>query len=241
MTDITPKAPTVTATAPRKVTLTPRKRVTHRPPPVFDIEPEKPEEPEEPPIPPPTPIRTPAPVKPPAPKAPTASQEDMYHLPALIDPQLADWYMTVLGAGLQWCTFAPAPKSRLVHGWQRPSPGEYRTEAQRTADEVMESIIHRVQQHSGRTVISAFLNYYQTGTDYCPFHADQYKSDSYTVSLGGPREFQTRIGNSGPITRYQMKSGDLYFMSRKFHTTHKHSVPKVSSAKKRISILFLVQ
>ena len=87
-----------------------------------------------------------------------------------------------------------------------------------------------------------FLNYYQDGSDYCPYHADVYNCDTITLSLGATRDFLVKENGKGTkASKYTLTTGDLYYMPHSIHKTYKHSIPvRKGVSEGRISILFFV-
>lgn len=152
----------------------------------------------------------------------------------LLDSEFANYTMSVLVNGLNWTTFALAPKSRLVCG---PIHfGSTRSEA----DLVLLQLIEMLQIQCHRKVVGIFVNYYRDGKDYCPYHRDTYGLDTYTLSLGASRDFLLKPDNGGATIKVKLDPGDLYYMPNSVHLTHKHSIPKRAGAGPRVSILFFV-
>ncbi len=89
------------------------------------------------------------------------------------------------------------------------------------------------------SISAAFVNYYQNGNDYTPYHADKYGMGILTVSLGDTRDFYFKDNQTKVVTKYKLDHGDVMIFSDSINHTHKHSVPKrTRQIKPRVSILF---
>lgn len=127
----------------------------------------------------------------------------------------ADFIMEYLIKNIPWKKFAPSPNSRLV------------SIVDHDRDPVLKELVFELTKQKGVSVKDVFLNYYQNGIDYCPYHRDQYGTDVYTLSLGDTRDFLVKPDGTGTkATKYTLNSGDLYFMPESLHKTHRHSIPK---------------
>jgi alkylated DNA repair dioxygenase AlkB len=105
---------------------------------------------------------------------------------------------------------------------------------------ILSRVIDKIEHEFNLKILrQAFLNIYRNGEDYCPYHADMYGVNTYTISLGSTRDFLLKSNNSGTkAVKYTLKSGDLYIMDKQVHTEFKHSIPKRKSVTTpRISIL----
>ena len=135
-----------------------------------------------------------------------------------------------------WLPFAPAPNSRPVHSWKPDTDNPI-------TNSIIEFVIDKLRrEHNVLTCDSVFMNLYRDGEDYCPYHSDAYGLDTYTLSLGATRDFLLKPKASGTHSEtFRLRNGDLYYMAKGLHETHKHSVPKRTALKEaRISILFMV-
>ncbi len=88
-----------------------------------------------------------------------------------------------------------------------------------------------------------FMNLYENGNDYAPYHQDSYDTDRglYTITLGGTRECLFKHNQTKHIDKYQLGDGDLFFFNNTYNNLHKHSIPKRKKMNDpRISILLMV-
>jgi len=94
----------------------------------------------------------------------------------------------------------------------------------------------------GREIVGAFLNYYQDGLDYAPYHSDKYGCDTILISLGVSRTLRYKSNQTKENTDFVLNSGDLLFIPDSTNQTHKHSLLKTTKIKEpRISILVCLQ
>lgn len=149
-----------------------------------------------------------------------------------LDADQADFYYNVLAALLPWTTFAPSPRSRLVHQWDPSSDS--------AIDNLIVGLVQPLEHRFGVRVQGVFLNYYRNGEDYCPYHRDTYGCDVWTLSLGGTRDFLVKPDRTGTkSTKWTLESGDLYLMKRQLHQTYRHSIPARKGMNQgRISVVF---
>lgn len=164
---------------------------------------------------------------------PVPESQLVKHYPTFISKERADTILQILKDNVSWATFAPSPKSRKVCRWS-PSTGF-------VSDQVIVELVHELENHMNVRVDGVFLNFYQDGQDYCPYHRDQYGSDVYTLSLGDRRDLLVKPDN-GVSTKYNLESGDLYFMAEGLHDNHKHSIPvRKGRTNPRISVVFFTK
>jgi hypothetical protein len=109
-------------------------------------------------------------------------------------------------------------------------------------DEVVNRLVAEVQVQLQRFVKGAFLNYYEDGLDYAPYHADKYGCDVVLVSLGTTRVLRYMHNTTKEKTDFEMRNGDMLFIQEKVNDVYKHSLLKRTRVTlPRISILmFLV-
>lgn len=102
----------------------------------------------------------------------------------------------------------------------------------------LNEIILQVQNNFGRSVEGVFLNYYENGNDYAPYHADKYNCDTCLISLGETRILRYKHNTTGENTDYNLANGDLLFIPDEINNNYKHSLLKRTKiTKSRISIL----
>lgn len=124
--------------------------------------------------------------------------------------------------------------------------------------QALETLCHRVETDFACTVSGVYCNRFQDPHHHIQWHQDQYASHIFVLSLGAPRGIEFRPINQKKsnlqeeaVTRYDPKSGDLYFMSLQHNTVSHHRVlSQVESgfydengddvATTRISLVFFV-
>jgi alkylated DNA repair dioxygenase AlkB len=152
------------------------------------------------------------------------------HVPSFLEKEEAEIALNVLQALIPWTSFALSPNSRKVCLW-KPGISD--------ADSIVIDIKNKVERMEHVTIHGVFLNLYQNGNDYCPYHRDQYGTDVYTISLGATRDLLVKPDGKGETKKITLKSGDLYYMAEKLHADHKHSIPKRAGIHlPRISVVF---
>ena len=106
----------------------------------------------------------------------------------------------------------------------------------------LNSIIDIIESTFSRTVAGAFLNYYENGNEYAPYHADKYNCDTCLLSLGTSRILRYKHNQTGENTDYTLNSGDLLFIPDEINHFYKHSLLKRTKLNDpRISILFFLE
>lgn len=107
---------------------------------------------------------------------------------------------------------------------------------------ILKSIIETIQTNFDMVCIDFFVNYYKDGTEYAPYHSDQYGCDTVTVSFGCDRDFYMKPNRGGETIKYVLKHGDIFTFTEDINKTYKHSIPKRMKVKDdRISILFFLK
>jgi alkylated DNA repair dioxygenase AlkB len=153
------------------------------------------------------------------------------HIPSFIDTDKGEVLLSVLQALVPWSIFGPSPNSRQVYRWDDRTPSPLCG--------ILSDMVHRLERERKVTVKGVFLNLYQDGKDYCPYHRDMYGTDVYTISLGATRDLLIKPDNGDKTIKYSLRSGDLYYMSKAINSTHRHSIPKRKNVNgTRISIVF---
>lgn len=103
---------------------------------------------------------------------------------------------------------------------------------------MLNEILHNMQLQFSKKVSGAFLNYYEDGNEYAPYHADQYHCDSCLLSLGTTRTLRYKENNTKENTDYVLQNGDLLFVPDAINATYKHSLLQTKKVHDpRISIL----
>ncbi len=100
-----------------------------------------------------------------------------------------------------------------------------------------------------------FLNWYQDGSNYIGWHADDekqlLKNDKgetlvFSISFGATRRFQLRLeSDKKKITEFNLSHGNALLMGGQCQSTHKHRVPKIEGKKgkdigRRINMTFRI-
>ncbi len=146
-----------------------------------------------------------------------AADTYLRHIPGFVATDQADTMLHLLQACIPWSSFAPSPNSRKVCRWQL---------GMSDADSIIHDLQHKLERTENVTVQGTFLNLYQDGKDYCPYHRDLYGTDVYTISLGATRDLLVKPDGSGDTRKITLKSGDLYYMDEKLHKNHKQQHTK---------------
>ena len=99
-------------------------------------------------------------------------------------------------------------------------------------------LVEFLQNNYNVLVKGVFCNLYE-GQDFCPYHADSYGTDVYTMSFGDSKEFYTKDNKTKEVTKYLLEDGDILWFSKEWNSENKHSIPKRTRfTGKRISIVF---
>jgi hypothetical protein len=158
------------------------------------------------------------------------------HSAGFLPTDQANRFFQTLKEEIAWYPFVLSPNSRPVHHWNPKGDGP-------TVYSIIDYVIDRLKREYGVSQCEGvFMNLYRDGTDHCPYHSDKYGCDTYTLSLGDTRDFLLKPKATGTNSQsFALGNGDLYYMAKELHTTHRHSVPKrVGSLEPRISLLFIV-
>jgi alkylated DNA repair dioxygenase AlkB len=126
----------------------------------------------------------------------------------------------------------------------KPYSSVLRQCAQLSSDELHNYFIDIVETVEGigqRRVDGAFVNYYRTGQDHCPYHRDMYGRDLLTVTFGGSRGFVLKSDANGTTQKVSLGDGDILTFPLAVNATHTHSVPKRAHASSRISLLCFLE
>lgn len=100
-----------------------------------------------------------------------------------------------------------------------------------------------VSARYGRPLTEISLAAYRDGRDSVAFHGDRMGRQSgdtvvAIVSLGAPRRFLLRPAGGGPSRAFDLGWGDLLVMGGTCQRTWQHAVPKMTSARPRMSVQF---
>ena len=149
-----------------------------------------------------------------------------------LSPEESSEYFDIMRATVPWGIFPYAPNSRRVFKYRPPTD----------FDPIIGNLKEKIEQEFKTNVIGIFMNLYNDGSDYCPYHRDVYGTDVYTISLGSPRDLLIKQDGKGTrAKKIKLNPGDLYFMAEKLHAEHRHSIPKRANAGPRISIVFFTK
>lgn len=103
-------------------------------------------------------------------------------------------------------------------------------------------ILLDIEKQFSRKVIGAFLNYYEDGNEYAPYHADKYGCDTCLISLGTTRVLRYKENTTQETIDYILNNGDLLFIPNEINNNYKHSLLKTTKVNKaRISILVFLK
>lgn len=99
-------------------------------------------------------------------------------------------------------------------------------------------ILLNIEQHFSKKVTGAFLNYYENGDEYAPYHADKYNCDVCLISLGTTRILRYKNNETKENCNFILNCGDLLFIPNEINNNYKHSLLKTKKVNTgRISIL----
>jgi alkylated DNA repair dioxygenase AlkB len=105
-------------------------------------------------------------------------------------------------------------------------------------NEALNKTLMNIAQQYQRNIDGAFLNLYEDGNDYAPYHADKYNRDTCLISLGTTRILRYKHNETKENTDYDLHSGDILFIPDETNRSYKHSLLKrTKMPDKRISIL----
>jgi len=103
-------------------------------------------------------------------------------------------------------------------------------------------ILLDIEKQFLKKVTGAFLNYYEDGDEYAPYHSDKYNCDTCLISLGATRTLRYKENTTKKNTDYILNSGDLLFIPNEINNNYKHSLLKTKKVNKpRISILVFLE
>ena len=106
----------------------------------------------------------------------------------------------------------------------------------------LNNILLDIEKQFSKKVIGAFLNYYEDGNEYAPYHADKYGCDTCLLSLGTTRVLRYKENTTKENVDYILNSGDLLFIPNKINNNYKHSLLKTKKVNEsRISILVFLE
>lgn len=155
------------------------------------------------------------------------------HKKQFISQEISNFLFNYIKTNSKWQKFPYSPNSRVVTMY---SDDVIPTELLNII-EMIEIEYHVILRRY------AFINNYENGERYCPYHSDEYGCDTFTLSLGETRDFLVKQNGKGTKSqKFTLESGDLVYMDLELQKTHKHSVPKrKNSTNQRISILLFVE
>lgn len=126
--------------------------------------------------------------------------------------------------------------------WERHSYFKRKIYHYRGQSLMLNKLILHVCEMFHREIRGAFLNYYEDGKDYAPYHSDKYQCDSCLVSLGVARTLRYKHNETKENTDYELGDGDLLFIPDQVNTHYKHSLLKRTNLQgQRISILIFFE
>lgn len=106
----------------------------------------------------------------------------------------------------------------------------------------LNEIILQIEENFDKMIHSAFLNYYENGNDYAPYHSDNYGCDVCLLSLGTSRILRYKENKTKQNTDFILNDGDLLYIPNELNKTYKHSLLKRTKIESsRISILFFLK
>jgi len=106
----------------------------------------------------------------------------------------------------------------------------------------LNAVLSNIETNYSRQVMGVFLNYYEDGNEYAPYHADKYNFDTLLMSLGATRTLRYKENKTKTNYDYVLNSGDLLFVPDEINKYYKHSLLKTKKVNEpRISILIFLQ
>jgi alkylated DNA repair dioxygenase AlkB len=106
----------------------------------------------------------------------------------------------------------------------------------------LNKVMKQVALTFSRNIQGVFLNYYEDGLEYAPYHADKYNCDTVLLSLGTQRTLRYKHNETKTNTDFVLKDGDLLYVPDELNNNHKHSLLKTTKVSEpRISILVFLE
>jgi alkylated DNA repair dioxygenase AlkB len=160
------------------------------------------------------------------------------HLKGILSASECLSYFAAFKEQIPWQTVKWGPNNlpRLVCNYSAAV-----AEQKRELSEMMGFLKADVERLFEVNVQSIWCNYYRSGDDWTPPHADEYGNVwVITVSLGATRDCVFQHNETGQKTTYPLENSDILVFSPAINQTYKHSIPKLSGsgAAERISIVF---
>lgn len=156
------------------------------------------------------------------------------YVPKFIDDAEASTLFQVLQNAISWNKLNYFKRSVSHYEGNVPQLNEIILQVQNN----FQGTAAREQSSLGRNVEGVFLNYYENGNDYAPYHADKYNCDTCLISLGETRILRYKHNTTGENTDYNLANGDLLFIPDEINNNYKHSLLKRTKITgSRISIL----
>jgi alkylated DNA repair dioxygenase AlkB len=107
---------------------------------------------------------------------------------------------------------------------------------------LLNNILSNIENQFSKKVIGAFLNYYEDGNEYAPYHSDKYECDTCLLSLGTTRTLRYKDNLTKTNYDYVLNTGDLLFIPDEVNNNYKHSLLKTKKVNTpRISILIFIK
>lgn len=108
---------------------------------------------------------------------------------------------------------------------------------------VLPAMVDALSDRYGRRLDRLSAGLYRDGRDSVAWHGDRVARDLpeavvATVSLGSPRRFLMRPAEGGASISFTLGHGDLIVMGGSAQRTYRHTVPKSSSARPRMALMF---
>lgn len=102
--------------------------------------------------------------------------------------------------------------------------------------EVLAAMI--MEKYSDFVIDGVWTNLYRNSKDYTPYHQDNYGAHIFTLSFGSTRMCYIKSIKTKEITKYTLKSGDLFYFDTVFDSQNLHCIPSGKDDEPRISIVF---
>lgn len=89
---------------------------------------------------------------------------------------------------------------------------------------MLEDLCVRIEKGFECKVQGVYCNRFADPSHEIVWHKDEFGSHIFVLSVGAPRVLEFRVDKTGEKTRYEPRSGDLYFMSLDHNKAHHHRV-----------------
>jgi alkylated DNA repair dioxygenase AlkB len=104
------------------------------------------------------------------------------------------------------------------------------------------TLLMKIQKEFDKRIVGVFMNYYENGNEYAPYHADKYKCDVCLISFGITRILRYKHNTRKENTDYILNNGDILYIPDEINKEYKHSLLKRTKINdSRISVLLFLK